>query len=258
MIPKLHQYQLDNNVTAFSTMRSCDENSLQAEGKVSDAYASFNINPWVGDNEEQVSSNRLELAKALEIDEKNIVLPHQTHQTEVRQIGVSTADCVPVIMYDAEHKAIAVAHAGWRGTVENIMRKTVEKMYRSFNTDPKTLQVVIGPSISFESFEVGSDVFNAFNEKGLATDKQCVCSSAQLPSTNNNNVLVDNSAKDNEPKWHIDLAQCNKKQLESLGVPSQNITLSGICTYSNHHKYFSARRLGTASGRIYTGILLRG
>ena len=51
-------------------MRSCDENSLQAEGKVSDAYASFNINPWVGDNEEQVSSNRLELAKALEIDEK--------------------------------------------------------------------------------------------------------------------------------------------------------------------------------------------
>ena len=95
-------------------------------------------------------------------------------------------------------------------------------------------------------------------KKGLATDKQCVCSSAQLPSNNNNNVLVDNSAKDNEPKWHIDLAQCNKKQLESLGVPAQNITLSGICTYSNHHEYFSARRLGTASGRIYTGILLRG
>jgi len=84
MIPKLHQYQLDNNVTAFSTMRSCDDNSLQAEGKVNDAYASFNINPWVGDNEEQVSSNRLELAKALEIDEKNIVLPHQTHQSASR------------------------------------------------------------------------------------------------------------------------------------------------------------------------------
>ena len=65
-------------------MRSCGENSLQAEGKVSDAYASFNINPWVGDNEEQVSSNRLELAKALEIDEKNIVLPHQTHQSSSR------------------------------------------------------------------------------------------------------------------------------------------------------------------------------
>ena len=53
-------------------------------------------------------------------------------------LAFSTADCVPVIMYDAEHKAIAVAHAGWRGTVENIMRKTVEKMYRSFNTDLKT------------------------------------------------------------------------------------------------------------------------
>lgn len=70
MIPKLHQYQIDNDVTAFSTMRSCDENSLQAEGKVSDAYASFNINPWVGDSEEQVKSNRLELAKVLEVDEK--------------------------------------------------------------------------------------------------------------------------------------------------------------------------------------------
>ncbi|RKW53152.1 MAG: polyphenol oxidase, partial [Prevotella sp.] len=101
-------------------------------------------------------------------------------------------------------------------------------------------------------------VFNAFKEKGFSDDKQCVSSSAQLLSINNNNVLVDNSAKDNEPKWHIDLAQCNKKQLESLGVPAQNINLSGICTYSNHHEYFSARRLGTASGRIYTGILLRG
>ena len=70
MIPKLHQYQIDNNVTAFSTMRSCDENSLQAEGKVNDAYALFNINPWVGDSEEQVKNNRLELAKALEINEK--------------------------------------------------------------------------------------------------------------------------------------------------------------------------------------------
>ena len=205
MIPKLYQYPIDNNVIAFSTMRSCDENSLQAEGKIDDAYASFNINPWVGDNEERVNSNRLELAKALEINEKNIILPHQTHQTEVRQIaseflswpssvqtmllegvdalitnepnvciGVSTADCVPVVMYDSEHKAIAVAHAGWRGTVENIMRKTVEKMYRSFNTNPKTLQVVIGPSISFESCDVCSDVFKAFNEKRLAPHKQSV------------------------------------------------------------------------------------
>ena len=58
-------------------------------------------------------------------------------------------------------------------------------------------------------------------KKDLSPIKQCVSSSAQLLSLNNNNVLVDNSAKDNEPKWHIDLAQCNKKQLESLGVSAQ-------------------------------------
>ncbi|MBR7171981.1 MAG: laccase domain-containing protein, partial [Prevotella sp.] len=58
-------------------------------------------------------------------------------------------------------------------------------------------------------------------------------------------------------KWHIDLWECNRLQLLGLGVLPENIFVSGICTYTQHTDYFSARRLGVESGRIFTGILMR-
>ena len=58
-------------------------------------------------------------------------------------------------------------------------------------------------------------------------------------------------------KWHIDLPLCNKLQMESWGVPTDNVTMSGICTYEAEADWFSARRLGIASGRIYNGLILR-
>ena len=60
-----------------------------------------------------------------------------------------------------------------------------------------------------------------------------------------------------EAKWHIDLPVCNSLQLIEAGVPMANIQLSDICTYQQYDHYFSARRLGIQSGRIYTGILLK-
>lgn len=60
-----------------------------------------------------------------------------------------------------------------------------------------------------------------------------------------------------QKKWHIDLPLSNRLVLEAAGVSPENIHDSAICTYDNAKRYFSARRLGTASGRIYTGIILR-
>ena len=96
-------------------------------------------------------------------------------------------------------------------------------------------ETIIGPGISLDSFEVGDEVYDQFAEAGF-----------DMP-------LISRR----EAKWHIDLPVCNSLQLIEAGVPMANIQLSDICTYQQYDHYFSARRLGIQSGRIYTGILLK-
>jgi hypothetical protein len=82
-------------------------------------------------------------------------------------IGVSTADCIPVLLYDEVHHAAAAIHAGWRGTVKRIAAKAVESMRDSFGTHPEELKAVIGPGISLDAFEVGDEVYDQFQEEGF-------------------------------------------------------------------------------------------
>lgn len=251
-------YNIADGVVAFSTTR----HGGVGEGN----YASFNINPYCGDTAEHVVANRQLLAAELSVDERRIILPHQTHGIATRIIdseflalpesariaqlegidalltdvsgvciGVSTADCIPVALYDADHHAVAAVHAGWRGTLARIVMKTIADMRLAYHTDPKRLKAVIGPGISRKNFEVGDEVYDAF--KDAAFDMASITS--------------------REEKWHIDLPLCNRLQLLQAGVAEENIVLSGVCTFDSVDDYFSARRLGTSSGRIYTGIMCK-
>ncbi len=255
--PKLLKYQVADNVTAFSTTRhgGCSEGS----------YRSFNINDYCGDTPEHTLANKEALARILHTDTEHIILPHQNHGIESRRIGseffplpgnvrkmilegvdavmtdlpsvcvgVSTADCIPVLLYDADHHAVCAVHAGWRGTVARITRKAIVDMTVHFHTDPKTLKAVIGPGISLDSFEVGQEVYDQFAEAAFD---------------------MDTIAKFYR-KWHIDLPLCNKQMLQEAGVKEANIHMTGICTMKRQEDFFSARALGTDSGRIYTGIML--
>ena len=207
--------------------------------------------------------------------------PHQTHQTEVRAItpsfyelsndernaflesvdavmtdlpgvciGVSSADCIPVLLYDEAHHAMAAVHAGWRGTVARIVVKTVRKMEEIYHTHPQQLHAVIGPGISLRNFEVGDEVYNAFREADFPMDKiaQYYPVSASIEDRKTSGDLM---------RWHLDLPECNRLQLIDCGLEKEQIQLSGICTYDRCDEYFSARRLGINSGRIFTGILLK-
>lgn len=254
----LHTYDMGEGVTAFSTTRH--------GGASQGAYAQFNINHYCGDDEAHIATNRQTLATLLGIDTEDIVLPHQTHGTEVlliseawharpqadRQrelegidavmtaqlglcIGVSTADCIPILLHDPAHGAVAAIHAGWRGTVGRIAGKTVEAMRQAFATRPEALRAVIGPGISREAFEVGDEVYEQFVQAGF--DMAHIA--------------------ERRDRWHLDLPRCNQLQLIEAGVPTNQICPSGICTYRQADDYFSARRLGIASGRIYNGILLK-
>ena len=254
MTPQLTYYDLGPSVTAFSTTRH--------GGVSTGSYGTFNINGYCGDQPEAVAENRRLLAAALPVaDVRHIILPHQVHDSVVKVIdeaslgrqdllegvdalmtrqtgvciGVSTADCIPIIIYDPlQHCAVAV-HAGWRGTVKRIVEKTVGLMVTDFGSDSSELRAVIGPGISLKNFEVGQEVYDEFQSAGFPMERIAV----------------------KYAKWHIDLPLCNRLQLESAGVRAENIDEAGLCTYDRVDDYFSARRLGIASGRIYTGIVLK-
>ena len=145
---------------------------------------------------------------------------------------VSTADCVPILLYDRVKEVIAAIHAGWRGTVGRIVEKTLDVMKSQYGTEGEDVMACIGPSISLESFEVGDEVYAAFEEAGFDMSR---------------------IARKYE-KWHLDLWEANRLQLLAHGVLPEHIEVAGICTYQNHEDFFSARRLGIKSGRILSGI----
>ena len=149
-------------------------------------------------------------------------------------IGVSTADCIPLLVYDCRHHVVAAIHAGWRGTVKRIAEQTVSKMTSTYGSRPEDLRVQIGPGISLDSFEVGDEVYEAFRTAGF-----------NMPSISHR-----------QEKWHIDLPECNRQQLLSAGVPASAINIANICTVKQSTTFFSARRQGIQSGRIFTGIML--
>ena len=248
---------MGEGVTAFSSTRQ--------GGYSKGCYGEFNINRYCGDDEEAIRRNREALCGLLGIADERLLMPHQVHRTEIAVIddellrlsaeergqrlegvdalmtnvpgvciGVSTDDCIPVLLYDKVRMATCAIHAGWRGTVQRIVEKAVAKMTAVYGSRPSDLTAQIGPGISLDSFEVGDEVYNAFAREGFP---------------------MEHISKRYE-KWHIDLPECNRLQLLSLGVPSGHIAVSPICTFKQSDTYFSARRLGINSGRIFTGTLL--
>lgn len=146
---------------------------------------------------------------------------------------ISTADCIPIIIYDTRHHAAAVIHAGWKGTVRRIVETTFVQMQSAFGSQGEDCRSVIGPGISLESFEVGDEVYDQFNHAGFDME----------------------SIAQRFDKWHIDLPLCNRQQLLHCGIPQVNIDVSDICTYRDTY-FFSARREGVQTGRNMTCIKL--
>ncbi len=256
-------HNLGHGARAFTTTR---------KGGVSKgSHGGFNINPYCGDDAEAVTANRSLLAAKIGVSEERIVVPHQVHGTEIRFlaeeffamreatrtqlldgvdglltdacgacIGVSTADCIPVLLHDPRHHIAAAVHAGWRGTASRIAAKAVEAMTRH-GSRPEYILACLGPGISFEAFEVGEEVREAFVEASFDMDRV----SRLFPS-------VDGKAG----KWHIDLWECNRLTLVEAGLAPENVSVCRLCTYSNFDTLFSARRLGTDSGRLFSAIVL--
>ena len=139
-------------------------------------------------------------------------------------VAVKTADCLPILLVDARHGAVAAVHAGWRGTVAGIAQRAVEAMGAQFGTAPGDLHAAIGPGIGKCCYEVGPEVAAQFGQQGRA---------------------------------HVDLAEANRRQLRDAGVTAERVYGSNVCTMCRAEEFHSFRRDKEAAGRLYSfaGIL---
>jgi polyphenol oxidase len=150
-------------------------------------------------------------------------------------IAIATADCLPIIFYDQRSHVIAIAHAGWRGTVAKIAQKTMQKMIDLYKSRPEDLQIFFGPSAKKCCYAVGPEVVAALSS--------CSYGPATLSSC--------------QEKLFFDLPRYNQLQLEELGISISSINVEyNSCTICNLN-FCSYRRQQENAGRQMTIALLR-
>jgi YfiH family protein len=142
------------------------------------------------------------------------------------------ADCVPIILVDPVRGAIALAHAGWQGTVQKVAQAAVRSMTEAYNTRPPDILAVIGPSIGPKNYQVGDEVVEQV-ESAFGEDARML-----LPTFNQS--------------AHFDLWTANDLVLRQAGV--SQIDLGEICTFDHSSEWFSHRASGGNTGRF--GVLL--
>lgn len=212
-------------------------------------FASMNIGFGTGDKEENVSENYKIMAEKLNIKIEDIVETDQTHTNNIRYVtekdkgramkepdytdvdGLFTdkknialmtfhADCTPLFFYDPVKEVIGMAHAGWRGTLQNIAGEMVKAFINDFNCDAANIKSVIGPSLGSCCFEVDKDVADMF-------------------------ITADLKYKDfmkiKGEKYHFDLWEINKYNMIKEGMKESNIEISGLCSKCHNDLLFSHR-----------------
>ncbi|WKZ32436.1 MAG: peptidoglycan editing factor PgeF [Thermodesulfobacteriota bacterium] len=148
-------------------------------------------------------------------------------------IGILTADCLPVLLFDPVNRAVSAVHAGWRGTALGVTLNAVREMGKAFGTKPRDLKAAIGPSIGPCCYSVGENVYEEFRAEGRSLDSF---------------ISLDDGLR-------LDLGAENISQLLSLGVGQRNISGSAPCT-SCSGDFFSYRRDQGRTGRQLSFIML--
>lgn len=215
------------------------------------------------ENKKEVDDSYRIICKELSISPKDICRPKQTHTNRVEKIengdegiynpkfdnvdGLTTnmknkalvvcfADCTPLLFYDPVKNVIANTHSGWKGTLQSIGVKTIEKMKKEYDCNPKDIVCCIGPHIRKCHFEVEKDVKNLFYNEFKYLDGI--------------DKIIEYNKENN--KYHIDTAEINKQLLVNIGLEKENIIDSNICTVCNNELCHSFRAEKEQSGRAIT------
>lgn len=232
------------------------------------------------DRRERVNTNRRRLQKALGHSDVCIVTLRQVHSdvlhvireplpdtpsgdalvTQARDLllGIQTADCIPILLVDPRHRAIAAVHAGWRGTVARIAEKTVGRMAMDFGTQPKDVLAALGPGIGRCCYEVGPDVVKEFAAQFSDAGEWFDGPFTMLASGEDPNPLpwLTMMPPGHQPppvRCHLDLHAANSAILANAGLQHKNIFTADFCTSCHTDLFFSYRREGT-TGRMMAVI----
>lgn len=142
-------------------------------------------------------------------------------------IGVQVADCVPILLCDPKRQVVGAVHAGWRGTAQAILKKTLQTFSDKFFSDPADILMAIGPSIRQCCYEVDGDVIRAVSR-----------------ATGNGDYYIARG-----DKFLLDLAAANQIQALTTGVTADNVWVAGDCTFCNPQKFYSYRFGKGSAGR---------
>ena len=173
-------------------------------------------------------------------------------------LAIQTADCVPILLLDPKKRAVAAVHAGWRGTLQRIVEKTIGRMKMEFKTNPSDLLAAIGPAIGGCCYEVGTEVAAAFHSQFANAPEWF----DELRTGDEPNPLqwLNQFPPGHQPppkNVRLDLRQANRAQLMAAGLRPQNIFVSDLCTACRPDLLFSYRKQGSESGRMMSVIGIR-
>ncbi|MBD2870116.1 peptidoglycan editing factor PgeF [Paenibacillus arenilitoris] len=248
------------------------------EGGTSKApWASLNMGLHVGDRAEDVVRNRQRAAEALHWPLEAWTCAEQVHGSRVHRVtkrdrgrgrlahedaipgcdAITTdvtgvllasyyADCVPLYFHDARRGAVALAHAGWKGTVQRIATETIKAMERDYGSKPEEIEAAIGPSIGDCCYEVDGAVIS---QVGQLLDRLHVNAGARLACM---------QAKENG-KANLNLKEINRQIMIKAGILPSHIEISQWCTGCRRDLFYSHRKEGGKTGRMasWIGIMER-
>lgn len=172
-------------------------------------------------------------------------------------IAVKVADCMPIIAVDTTRRAVAVFHAGWRGTVQRIVEKGIGEMRRQFGSNPKDIHIAIGPGIGVCCYQVGDDLIERFRSQFAYADEliEEVFDSYSLHTRYPLLFLNQRAPGHGESAKvpHLDLVKANTRQAIDAGVPEKNIEALNLCTGCRTDIFFSHRK-EHVTGRMMAAV----
>ena len=225
----------------FIKLKNISHGFFGKKGGVSNGiYSKLNCGPGSNDKISNVKKNIKIVSKKFKVTPKNLILLKQIHSNKCHfvlkrpskkligdglitskknlALGILTADCAPVLIYDKKSPMIAAIHVGWKGAFKNILKKCIKFMAQK-GAKKQNISAVIGPSIFRENYEVKNDFMKKFLD---------------LNSRNRKFFYFKKS------KIFFDLKEFVKSQLRSLRI--SNIEVINKDTFKNKSEFFSARR----------------
>lgn len=213
-------------------------------------YQSLNLGFHTSDEPTLVSRNWARLLSARELDSKIHVSPKLEHGARLVEadptgpspiadalctgsteivLSITTADCLPILLFDPVCHWVAAIHAGWRGTRSGILRNTLTRMLREGRIRRESTRIAFGPCIGPEAYEIGPEVSTQFSQQHILSISG---------------------------KPHLDLAGANLAQVDEAGFHADCVARRDRCTYSDPDAFFSYRRDGQHTGRMAAVISL--